>query len=129
MRAAPVALLGSAGCQPAGLGSLPRPGFRCGLQYAWHGDALDRVARKYTLASVCSSELSALCENYETVWDRTHWPISSVDSFFSYDFRAPLCSGSADRGGERLALAENYFAGDRLHGLRANGSHAFQSAR
>src|SRR6476620_8871825 len=59
MRAAPVALLRSAGCQPAGLGSLPRPGFRCGLRYAWHGDALDRVARKYTQASVCSSELSA----------------------------------------------------------------------
>ena len=59
----------------------------------------------------------ALCEKYDTVWKRTHWPISSVDSFFSYGFRAPLCSCRADRSRERLAIAENSFAGDRLHVL------------
>ena len=79
--------------------------------------------------SLCSSELKALCEKYETIWDRTTWPISPVDSFFSYNFRAPLCSCCADRGGERLAIAENSFAGDRLHGIRAHGSHAFQPGR
>ena len=79
--------------------------------------------------SLCSAELKALCENYETVWKRTSWPISSVDSFFSYGFRAPLCSCCADRGRERLAIAENSFAGDRLHGIRAHGSHAFQPGR
>ena len=68
-------------------------------------------------------------ENMRPFWHRTHWPISSVNSFFSYDFRAPLCSCCADRGRERLAIAQNSFAGDRVHGVRAHGSHAFQPAR
>src|SRR5262249_8438427 len=60
---------------------------------------------------------------------RSDRSISPTDSFFSYDFRAAICSRCADRGGERLAIAENSFAGDRLHGIRAHGSHALQSAR
>ena len=77
--------------------------------------------------SVRSPELNS-ARQYETAWERTSCPISSVDSFFSYDFRASLCACSAGRGGERLAIAENSFAGDRLHGIRAHGSHAFQPA-
>ncbi len=88
----------------------------------------DKVASNYRLAACVFGTKNSL-RKYETIWDRTHWPISSVDSFFSYDFRAPLCSCCADRGGERLAIAENSFAGDRLHGVRAHGSHAFQSGR
>ena len=94
-----------------------------------HGDALEQRCPQLQAGSVCLPELKALCENYEPVWKRTDWPISSVDSFFSYDFRAPLCSCSADRGGERLAIAENSFTGDRLHGIRTHGSHAFQPGR
>ena len=95
------------------------------------GNHLQNVAGKcdnYRLAA-CVLRTKSSLRDYETVWNRTNWPISSVDSFFSYDFRAPLCSCSADRGGERLAIAENSFASDRLHGVRAHGSHAFQPAR
>ena len=102
--------------------------FRCGIQNSWREDALNRVAGKLQAGSVCSPELK-LPGKYETIWDRINWPISSVDSFFSYDFRAAVCSRCADRGGERLAIAENSFASDCLHGIRAHGSHAFQPAR
>ena len=44
-------------------------------------------------------------------------------------FALPFALGALDRGGERLAIAENSFASDRLHGIRAHGSHAFQPAR
>ena len=85
--------------------------------------------RQLQTRSLCSPELKPLCENYEKVWKRTGGTIPSVDSFFSYDFRVAVCSCCAGRSRERLAIAENFFAGDCLHGVRAHGSHAFQPAR
>ena len=101
---------------------LPTPDFDNHWQY------LAGETRQPQTGSVWSRE-QKLSECYGTVWKRVTQPISPVDSFFAHDFRAPLCSRRAYRSRGRMAIAENYFASDRLHGVRAHGSHAFQPAR
>ena len=101
------------------------------------GPGILAIVRKHVAAKVqqlwarssCSPELEAHIESYETDWKRTNRPISSVDPFLSYNFRASLCSWRADRGCEWVAIVKNSLLSDRLHGVRADGSHAFQPAR
>src|SRR5439155_23318971 len=100
----------------------PLPNFQKQLQY------LAAKTRQLQTSTVWSPE-PKFSEYSGTVSKRVTKPISPVDSFFAHDFRAPLCSRRAYRGRGRMAIAENYFASDRLHGVRAHGSHAFQPAR
>jgi len=57
MRAAPVALLGSAGCGPAGLGSLPRAGISVRGSEFVARRCFGQDCRQLQAGSVCSSEL------------------------------------------------------------------------
>src|SRR5262249_49624387 len=88
-----------------------------------------RKVQQLWARSSCSPELEAHSESYETDWKRTNRPISSVDPFLSYNFRASLCSWRADRGCEWVAIVKDSLLSDHLHGVRADGSHAFQPAR
>src|SRR5262249_10685812 len=96
------------------------------IAFSWERSG--RRCRELQTGSQVSPELKLL-PKHDTSRKRTNWPISPVDSFFSYDFRAPLCSCCADRGCKRVAIAENSFASDRVYGVRADGSNALQPAR
>src|SRR5262249_45229486 len=98
------------------------------LQNSWREHVVGTVAATTGWQAALLGTKNSL-RRYETIWDRTNCAISSVDSFFPHDFRAPLCSCCADRGCARVAIAENSLASDRLHGICAHGGHAFQSAR
>src|SRR5262249_42099182 len=94
------------------------------------------IVRKHVAAKVQqlgarrprSPELKAHSESYETDWKRTNRPISSVDPLLSYNFRASLCSWRAYRSCEWVAIVKNSLLSDRLHGVRADCSDAFQPA-
>src|SRR5262249_38579237 len=85
--------------------------------------------RQVQAGRLCSPEVKALSDIYERVCKRTSRSLFAADSLFAHRFRPAVVSWRPHLSGEWLAFADNFLAGDRLHGLRAHVSHAFQPAR